>query len=137
MEETEKQEHCHLPPDEDSLRLHIRCTNYIAYLMRNPSLYNRPSQIGNRCMLENWVCRPIKYLKPAIPVNPKNHAANHSSDYADSVDDICGCIENGALENDENENYVDENNSELMKLSQMRRLQQKVIILIQIQMKAK
>ena len=45
-----------------------------------------------------------------------------------------GCI---ALENDTNENYVDENNSELMKLSQMRRLQQKVIILIQIQMKAK
>ena len=48
-----------------------------------------------------------------------------------------GCTESIALENDENENYVDENNSELMKLSQMRRLQQKVIILIQIQMKAK
>ena len=60
------------------------------------------------------VCQPIKYLKPAIPVNPKNHASNHSSDYADSVDDIndYGCTESGALENDENQNYFDENDSE-------------------------
>ena len=58
------------------------------------------------------MCQPIKYLKPAIPVNPKNHAANHSSDYADSVDNINGCTESGALENDENENYFDENDSE-------------------------
>ena len=83
------------------------------------------------------MCQPIKYLKPAIPVNPTNHSADYSSYYADSSDIMNGCTESIAFENDENENYVDENNSELMKPSQIRRLQQKVIILIQIQMKEK
>ena len=80
--------------------------------MRNPSLYNHPSPTGKGCMLENWVCRPIKYLRPALSVNLKNHVTNHSSDYANSVDNMNGCTESGALENDENENYFDENDSE-------------------------
>ena len=78
-------------------------------MMRNRSLYKHPSPVGNGCMLENWVCRLIKYLKPALHVKLTNHAANCSSNYADSVDIMNGCI---ALENDTNGNYVDGNNSE-------------------------
>ena len=81
-------------------------------MMRNRSLYKHPSPVGNGCMLENWVCRLIKYLKPALHVNLTNHAANCSSNYADSVDIMNGCTESIALENDENENNVDENNCE-------------------------
>ena len=79
--------------------------------MRNPSLYNHPSLTGKGCMLENWVCRPIKYLRPALSVNLKNHVTNHSSDYANSVDNMNGCTESGALEND---NYVHKNGSEAL-----------------------
>ena len=105
--------------------------------MRNSSLCNHPSPVCDAWKLENWVCWPIKYLWSALPVNLTNHAANYSSNYADSSDIMNGCTESIALENDENENYVDENNSELIKLSKMRILHQKAIILIQIQMKAK
>ena len=76
--------------------------------MRNASLYNHPSPVGNGWKLDNWLCRPIKYLNSALHVNLTN-LANDSSNYIDSVDIMNGCI---ALENDTNENYVDENNSE-------------------------
>ena len=76
--------------------------------MRNASLYNHPSPVGNGWKLDNWLCWPIKNLNPALHTNLTN-LANDSSNYVDSVDIMNGCI---ALENDTNENYVDENNSE-------------------------
>ena len=69
---------CRLPLDEDSLRQHIGYTNYKAYLMRNLSLYNHPIPISNLQWLDDR-----KLGVPALPVNLKSHAANHSNDYAD------------------------------------------------------
>ena len=36
-----------LPPDHDSLNLHIMRDNYLAYIQRQPELINHPSPIGH------------------------------------------------------------------------------------------
>ena len=50
--------------------------------------------------------------QPALPLNLRNHAKNDYSDNANSVDNMNSYTESRALVNDDNENYVDENDSE-------------------------
>ena len=56
-----------LQPDEDSARQKIQRSNYQAYLMRNPELRDHPTPVGRGWVIENGVCRPHRYSKPALP----------------------------------------------------------------------
>ena len=90
-----------LPPDEDSLRQHIKWANYLAYLIRHPSIKAHPSPVGHGWAIINGLCRPVRCTKPALPNYLTSHTETkdteqHSSDegeYSDSdvSDDIdCG-----------------------------------------------
>ena len=48
----------------------------------------------------------------ALPVNLRKHGTNDCTDNAESIDNINSYTESRALVNDDNENYVDENDSE-------------------------
>ena len=56
-----------LPPDEDSLDLHIQRTNYISYCQKNFFLQEHPSPIGHGWELVNGKCRPIRHTRPPLP----------------------------------------------------------------------
>ena len=44
--------------------------NHLSYLMRNPSLKDHPSPVGNGSELRHGVCRPVQYYtQPALPEN--------------------------------------------------------------------
>ena len=79
-----KKSFCRLPPDEDSMRYHIKRANYLAYLLRNPSLRDHPSPIDKGWELINRICRPVRYSKPPLPdhlsVNDPDHISEHDSD---------------------------------------------------------
>ena len=65
MAQSEEKSFCRLPPDEDSLRHQLQQANHLAYLLRNPSLRDHPSPVGNGWELVNGICRPVRYSKPA------------------------------------------------------------------------
>ena len=52
-----------LPPDNDSLNLHIMCANYLAYIQPHAELRNHPSPIGHGWEMMNCHCRPVRYTK--------------------------------------------------------------------------
>ena len=62
-----KKSFCRLPPDEDCLRNHVKRANYLAYLLRNPSLKDHPSPLGKGWELVNGLCRPVRHHTPALP----------------------------------------------------------------------
>ena len=57
-----------LPPDGDSLRQHVLCANYLAYLARHPALRKHPSPLGHGWELVGGRCRPVRHTLPALPV---------------------------------------------------------------------
>ena len=56
-----------LPPDEDSLRQHCLCANYVAYRVRHLSL--KPMPIGHGWELVDGHCRPVRYTRSALPTH--------------------------------------------------------------------
>ena len=58
---------CRLPPDEDTLTQHFKRANYLAYLLKHPSLREHPSPIGKGWEFINNKIRPVRYTKPALP----------------------------------------------------------------------
>jgi len=58
-----------LPPDSDSLHQHCLRANYLAYLVRHPSLKHHPSPIGHGWELVNGRCRPVRHTRPALPMH--------------------------------------------------------------------
>ena len=58
-----------LPPDEDCLPQHCLRANYLAYLLRHPSLKHHPSPIGHGWELVGGYCRPVRHTRPALPVH--------------------------------------------------------------------
>ncbi|KAK1893417.1 Serine/threonine-protein kinase ATG1 [Dissostichus eleginoides] len=58
-----------LPPDADSLRQHCLRANYLAYLVRHPSLKHHPSPIGHGWELVGGCCRPVRHTRPALPMH--------------------------------------------------------------------
>ena len=56
-----------LPPDEDSLCC-LR-DNYLAYLVRHPSLKHHSMPIGHGWELVDGHCRPVRYTRPALPTH--------------------------------------------------------------------
>ena len=55
-----------LPPDADSLHQHCLRANYLAYLMRHPSLKCHPSPLGHGWELVGGRCRPVRHTRPAL-----------------------------------------------------------------------
>ena len=60
-----------LPPDNNSLNLHIMHVNYLAYIQRHPELRNHPSPIGWEMI--NCHCRPIRYTNVDLPAKLTPH----------------------------------------------------------------
>ena len=58
---------CRLPPDEDTLVNHLKRANYLAYLLKHPSLGEHPSPVGKGWEVINSIIRPVRYTKPALP----------------------------------------------------------------------
>ena len=58
-----------LPPDDDSLRQHIKRANFLACIQRHPDLIRHPSPIGHGWELVNGRCRPVRHTKPALPLS--------------------------------------------------------------------
>ena len=58
-----------LPPDADSLRQHCLRANYLAYVVRHPSLKCHPSPLGNCWNLVGGRCRPVRHTRPALPMH--------------------------------------------------------------------
>ena len=66
------------------MRFHIKRANYLAYLLRNPSLGDHPSPIDKGWELVNRICRPLRHCKPPLPdhlyANDPDHPSEHDSD---------------------------------------------------------
>ena len=79
-----KKSFCRLPPDEDTMRNHIKRANYLAYLIKNSSLRDHPSPIDQGWELVNRICKPLRYCKPALPDhlsgNDPDNLSEHDSD---------------------------------------------------------
>ncbi|KAL8563613.1 hypothetical protein ACOMHN_024714 [Nucella lapillus] len=56
-----------LPPDDDSLNLHVERTNYITYCQLHYNLFDHPSPIGHGWELVDGKCRPVRYTQPPLP----------------------------------------------------------------------
>ena len=66
-----------LPPDDDSLNLHLKRTNYIAYCQLHYGMREHPSPIGHGCTIMNGKCRPVRHTVPSLP---EHLAHRHSLD---------------------------------------------------------
>ncbi|KAJ8347042.1 hypothetical protein SKAU_G00284430 [Synaphobranchus kaupii] len=55
-----------LPPDDDSLNLHIERANFIAYCQLHYNLFEHPSPIGHGWELVNGKCRPVRHTLPPL-----------------------------------------------------------------------
>ena len=58
-----------LPPDADSLHHHCLRTNYLAYLVRHPSLKSHPSPLGHGWEMVGGRCRPVRHTRAALPMH--------------------------------------------------------------------
>ncbi|KAK7071756.1 hypothetical protein SK128_013150 [Halocaridina rubra] len=81
-----------LPPNEDSLCQHCLHANYLAYLVRHPSLKHHPSPIGHAWELVDGCCLPVCHTQTALPKHlpvpsPTEASEEDESDYDDGKDD--------------------------------------------------
>ena len=77
-----------LPPDEDSLDLHVKRTNYITYCQLNYNLLEHPSPIGHGWEILNGKCRPVRHTLTPFPQQFKPRVCpDESSDESSSVDE--------------------------------------------------
>ena len=58
-----------LPPDADSLRQHCLRANYLAYLVRHPSMKHHPHPSPLVWELVDGRCRPVRHTRPALPTH--------------------------------------------------------------------
>ena len=58
-----------LLPDDDSLEQHLKRANLLAYIQCHPDLRRYPSPIGHGWELVNGHCRPVRHIKPALPIS--------------------------------------------------------------------
>ncbi len=81
-----------LPPDDDSLNLHVERTNYITYCQLHYNLLEHPSPIGHGWEILNGKCRPVRHTMPALPQQlvPRD---DESSDEGSSDDERSECGE--------------------------------------------
>ena len=82
-----------LPPDADSLRQHCLRANYLAYLVRHPSLKCHPSPLGHGWELVGGRCRPVRHTRPALPMHlpapgPAAESEEDESGEEEDADDL-------------------------------------------------
>ena len=78
-----------LPPDADSLHQHCLCANYLAYLVRHPSLKHHPSPLGHGWELMDGHCRPVRHTRPALPAHlPTPEPGEDSEDDDESDEEV-------------------------------------------------
>ncbi len=102
----------HLPPDDDSLNLHLKRTNYVAYCQIHYNLCEHPSPIGDGWELVNGKCRPVRYTFPPLPTRL---TLQHYSDDCSSEDEISECGE--STESDDEFEWLDVSLQTLMQVS--------------------
>ena len=83
-----------LPPDDDSLRLHLERTNYLSYCQMHYDLREHPSPIGHGWKIINGKCRPVRHTLPALPDYLRKQAYTlQNSDESSSDEDASECGE--------------------------------------------
>ena len=81
-----------LPPDDDSLGLHLERVNYITYCQLNYNLLEHPSPIGHGWEILNGKCRPVRHTLPPLPQQLLHrHCSEESSDESGSDDERSEC----------------------------------------------
>ena len=78
-----------LPPDEDSLDLHLKRTNYLTYCQLHYNLQEHPSPIGHGWELVNGKCRPVRHTLPPLPQQLTPHVCSDESS-GDEESSQCG-----------------------------------------------
>ncbi|KAJ8375166.1 hypothetical protein SKAU_G00057460 [Synaphobranchus kaupii] len=77
-----------LPPDADSLRQHCLRANFLAYLVRHPSLKHHPSPLGHGWERLGGRCCPVRHTRPALPTHlPAPGPAEESEEDNESEED--------------------------------------------------
>ena len=85
-----------LPPDDDSLGLHLERTNYLSYCQLHYDLREHPSPIGHGWEIINGKCRPVRHTLPALPESSRNQVGAEivqNGDESSSDDDASECGE--------------------------------------------
>ena len=81
-----------LPPNDDSLGLHLERVNYITYCQLNYNLLEHPSPIGHGWEILNGKCRPVRHTLPPLPQQLLHrHCLEESSDESGSDDERSEC----------------------------------------------
>ena len=78
-----------LPPDEDSLKLHIKRCNYIAHMFlkyRSPAALPSPRYHGWEIV--NGECTPIRYEKPAFPESMSRVVETETEDGGENDENV-------------------------------------------------
>lgn len=113
-----------LPPDEDSLRQHCKRANYLAYIVRHPSIKNHPSPIGNGWEIISENCRPLRYTKPSLPyhltpltefeeVQQNINTSGDPQTEQDDTDDETECIGDMEYDDIDSDSFSEDNYSDL------------------------
>lgn len=79
-----------LPPDEDSLDLHVERTNYITFCQLHYNLQEHPSPIGHGWEPVNGKCRPVRHT---LPPSSQQLTSHDCSDESSSGDERSKCGE--------------------------------------------
>ena len=77
-----------LPPDDDSLNLHMERSNYLTYCQLHYNLQEHPSPIGHGWELVNGKCRPVRHTLPPLP---QQFTPHDCSDESSSDDEMSQC----------------------------------------------
>jgi len=75
-----------LPPDDDSLDLHLKRTNYIAYCQLHFNMFEHPSPLGHGWQILNGKCRPARHSLPPLPQQLTPHESMADSSDSSSSD---------------------------------------------------
>ena len=78
-----------LPPDDDSLNLHMERSNYLTYCQLHYNLQEHPSPIGHGWELVNGKCRPVRHILPPLPQQLTPHDCSDKSSIDDEMSQ-CG-----------------------------------------------
>ena len=78
-----------LPPDDDSLNLHMERSNYLTYCQLHYNLQEHPSPIGQGWELVNGKCRPVRHTLPPLPQQLTPHDCSNESS-SDDERSQCG-----------------------------------------------
>ena len=89
LEKMKKKPTQRLPPDEDSLKLHLKRCNYVAHMFlnyRSPAALPSPRSHGWEIV--NGECTPIRYEKPALPELKSREVETETEDGGENDENV-------------------------------------------------